>query len=178
MSKDLFHEAREADAFTPSKESPVNDAIARRVIPTHLTKAACEGNAEMIADLVKSGNYNALDVATKMKWMIATLEQAGKLIQEDCVNEIEKHSGKANINGAEVIKKEVGVKYSFDECGDREWNEFFDAECEAEEKRKSREKFLKSLMGTLTIVNEQTGEIVTLNPPIKSSTTNVQITFK
>ena len=177
MSKDLFMEQRESE-FSPQKESPVNDAIARRVIPTHLTKAASEGNAEMIADLVKSGNYNALDVATKMKWMIATLEQAGKLIQEDCVDEIEKHSGKATINGAEVIKKETGTKYDYEACGDAKWSNYAHIISSATESRKEREAFLKALKTPLTVADEETGEIVTLNPPIKSSTTNIAITFR
>lgn len=177
MSKDLFMEQRELDSLAP-KQSPVNDEIARRVIPVHLTKASSEGNAEMIAGLVKSGNYDALDVATKLKWMIATLEQASKLIQEDAVDAIEKHSGKATINGAEVIKKETGTKYDYSACGDSDWNTYATAARIADEKKKDREKFLKNLTKPITVADEETGEMITLNPPIKSSTTNIQVTFK
>lgn len=178
MSKNLFHEERESEIFKPTNESPINNEIARRVIPIHLTKGSMEGNAETIADLVKSGNYNALDVATKLQWMIATLEQARKMIQQDCVSEIEKHNGKATINGAEVIKKETGVKYLFDGCDDAKWKHYDNAEEVASEFKKEREKFLKTLTAPLTVVDEQTGEVSTINPPLRSSTTNIQVSFK
>lgn len=177
-SNEMSLDLREAESFATTKESPVNDEISRRVIPIHLTKSASEGNAEMIADLVRSGNYNALDVATKIKWMIATLEQAGKLIQEDAVIEIEKHSGKTTVNGAEVIKKEVGTKYDYSGCNDSSWNALSKLESQAKEKKSEREKFLKTLPSSMTVADEETGEMITLNPPIKSSTTSIAVTFK
>lgn len=174
-SNTQFMDQREAESMP---QSPINDAIARRVIPVHLTKAASEGNAEVIADLVKSGNYNALDVATKIKWMIATLEQAGKLIAPDCVDEIEKNNGKATVNGAEVIKKEVGTKYFYDACNDSTWNELNQIETDAKEKKSERETFLKTLKIPLTIADDETGEMMTLNPPRKISSTSIAVTFK
>lgn len=174
-SNTAFMEQREAEAMT---QNPVNDPITRRIIPIHLTKAASEGSAEMIADLVKSGNYNALDVATKIKWMIATLDQSLKLIQPDCVDEIEKHNGKTTVNGAEVIKKEVGTKYSYEGCNDPRWNAMNQVMVSAKEKMAEREKFLKNLTAPLSVNDEGTGEVYYLNPPNKSSTTSIAVTFK
>lgn len=177
-SKEILEQQAEAEMFTPSNESPVNDAIARRVIPIHLTKASSEGNAEVIADLVKSGHYNALEVATRIKWMIATLEQANKLIQPDCVDEIEKHNGKATINGAEVIKKEVGTKYDYSNCNDANWNALNELMVRTKERMSEREKFLKTITKPLTIADDETGEMIQLLSPIKTSSTSIQVSFK
>lgn len=177
MSKQAFMDLREQEV-SESNTNPVNDPITRRIIPVHLTKAASEGSAETIADLVKSGNYNALDVATKIKWMIATLDQSLKLIQPDCVDEIEKHNGKTTVNGAEVIKKEVGTKYSYEGCNDPRWNAMNQVMVSAKEKMAEREKFLKNLAAPLSVNDEGTGEVYYLNPPNKSSTTSIAVTFK
>lgn len=172
-SKEVFMEQRESDM----EQSHVTD-LTKFVKPTHLTKAASEGSAEMIAALVRDGDANPLDVSTKLQWMISVLENARKLIQDDCVREIEKHNGKASINGAEVIKKETGTKYDYSGCGDLEWDRHDSAMKGEAELKKEREAFLKTLTKPLTIADEVTGEIITLNPPIKSSTTNIQVTFK
>lgn len=174
-SKETFESVREAEI---SNTSPVNDPITRRIIPTHLTKAASEGSAEMIADLVREGNYNALDVATKIKWMIATLTQAQKLIQPDCIDAIEKENGKATVNGAEVIKKETGVSYDYANCKDPSWDAMNKVMTSAKEKMAEREKFLKNITAPMSVNDQETGEVYELNPPIKTSSSSIQVTFK
>lgn len=177
-SKNTFTEIREETMAEQSFIPSVSSRIADHVVPIELSKASAEGNAEQIAELVKSGEANALDVSTKLAWIISTCEQARKLIQSDAVDEIEKHNGKTTVNGAEVIKKETGAKYDYSVCADSEWERCSVEEKSAAEKRKEREKFLKTLTKPLTIANEETGEMETLNPPIKSSQTNIQISFQ
>ena len=152
--------------------------ITSLVRPVQLSKDAMEGSAEQIADLVKSGHANPLDVSTKIAWMINVLEKARKLIQEDSVDEIEKHNGKANINGAKVEKAETGTTYDYAGCGDHVWDANDALAKSAAEARKAREKFLRALTGPLTEVNTDTGAVDTINPPVKSSTTNIKISFE
>jgi hypothetical protein len=177
-SSELHLDIRESESHEPVSSYSLANQLTDLVKPLQLTKAASEGMAEMIATIVKEGNANPLDVSTRLQWMATVIEQARKLIQEDCISEIEKHSGKAVINGAEVVKKETGVKYDFENCGDTEWEIYDSKEASAKASKKEREKFLKALTKPITIANEETGEMQTVNPPIKSSTTNIQVTLK
>jgi hypothetical protein len=128
--------------------------------------------------MVKDGHVNALDIATRLNWMAQVIEQAKDLIREDCIIEIEKHGGKAVINGVEVIRKETGTKYNYKSCGDGVWQRAYDDEIIAANQRKEREKLLKAITSRIEVTDEITGEICSLLPPIKSSTTNIQITIK
>lgn len=145
--------------------------------PTHLTKAAAEGSAEQIADIVKEGHANALDVSTKIAWMVGVLETARKMIQDDAVREIEKHNDKATINGAEVVKAETGTRYDYSGCGDPEWKALESLATSTAEARKAREKFLRSMTKPENIVTDD-GEAVTVNPPQRTSQTNIKISFQ
>lgn len=178
MSKELFHDQRESQIDSPQTKATLSNELSTYLKPVMLTKDAAEGCAELIASLVKDGHENALDVSTRLQWMASTIEQARKLIQPDCIDEIERYAGKATINGAEVIKKETGVKYNYDSCNDHSWQALNDLELQAKEKRYEREKFLKSLTSPLTVADPETGEMNTINPPVKLSTTNIQVTFK
>lgn len=177
-SKSDFMDNRESESHEDVPAYSLANELTQLVKPLQLTKAASEGMAEIIAGIVKDGNASALDVSTRLQWMASVIEQARKLIQEDAVREIELHSGKATINGAEVIKKETGVKYDYSKCGHVEWEMYDAKESNAKESKKEIEKMLKTISKPITIAVEETGEMVTVNPPIKSSSTNIQITFK
>ncbi len=181
-SKEIIEDQREAESerenFLHAEFKLNSDSLADLVRPTSLTKAASEGVSRLIADVVHEGNASALDVATKLQWMIGALEQARKLITDECVKEIERNQGKATVNGAEVIKKETGTKYLYSSCGDTTW-EHWDAQAtKASEAKKERENFLKAITKPITIADEFTGEMVEVFPPQKQSTTNIQVTFK
>lgn len=106
------------------------------------------------------------------------IEDAEEKIYNDVVDAIGKY-GKdgASINGSKIIIKEVGVKYDFDNCNDAIWNDLNNQIRELMEKRKDREAFLKCIIKQTTLVDDQTGEIYTINPAIKKSTTGFQIQF-
>jgi hypothetical protein len=177
MNKELFFEKREEEIFPSSTETPI-DALSRFTRPVDLSKAAVDGMAELISLMVKDGHVNALDIATRLNWMAQVIEQARDLIREDCIIEIEKHGGRAIINGSEVLKKETGAKYDYKSCGDSVWQLAYEQEAVAAHQRKVREKLLKAVTTRIEVTDELTGEVMSILPPIKSSTTNIQITLK
>lgn len=179
-SKDIYTEMREAEL---SQEQPIpssiSNEITRYIKPLHLSKAEAMDSAHAIAELVREGDANPLDVASRLRWMQDVIEQARELIRQDCVTEVGRHSGKAIINGAEIEKMETGHKYDYANCGDPVWCNYDAAEKNAKEAKKEREKFLKTIKAPMTVADELTGgEMVTLNPPIHTSTSNIKITFK
>ena len=79
--------------------------------------------------------------------------------------------------GATFDVKEAGIKYDFSKCEDVIWNDIDKKMQMLTERKKEREAFLKSLKERFTYVDESTGEIITLYPPQKKSTTTYAITW-
>lgn len=78
----------------------------------------------------------------------------------------------------ELVAKQVGVKYDFSNCGHYHYNQYAKTINETKEEMKQIETFLKSLKSKTSIVDEESGEVFELNPPIKTGSTTVQLTFK
>lgn len=94
-------------------------------------------------------------------------------------DEVEKYTkGFTSPSGAKIELAEVGTKYDYSQCGDVEW-EMMDAEMKSlKEKISEREKFLKNLPGAgIEQLNKETGEVTTIYPPSKSSTSSYKITL-
>jgi hypothetical protein len=106
------------------------------------------------------------------------IEDAEEKLYDDVVDAVSKYGKEgASINGAKITIKEVGVKYDFDNCQDVIWNDLTSAIKELTDKRKEREAFLKTLTKMFTYVDDETGEIITINPAIRKSTTGFVIQF-
>ena len=106
------------------------------------------------------------------------IEDAEEKLYDDVVDAISKY-GKdgASINGAKINIKEVGVKYDFENCKDDIWNDLSEQIKVLSEQRKEREAFLKTLTKAFTYVDDSTGEIITIYPAIRKSTTGFTIQF-
>ena len=79
---------------------------------------------------------------------------------------------------SKVEIKEVGTKYDFSQCSDPVLERLHDQQKELNEAVKARETMLKTVPAKgLELVTED-GEVITVYPPSKSSTTSVAITLK
>ena len=80
-------------------------------------------------------------------------------------------------HGATFDIKEAGVKYDYSQCQDVIWNDIDKKMQMLTERKKEREAFLKTIKERFTFVDESTGEIVTIYPAQKKSTTTYAITW-
>jgi hypothetical protein len=135
--------------------------------------------AKGIIQSVKDGYENPLNVMLQIKAMEKAFEVIKKQISENVVTEADKYSGTTfQFRGVELAKGDVSTRYDYSHCGDTEW-ERRNTEAETAKARLSeREAFLKGLKEPVTIVDEMTGEIVTVRPPLKSSTPGVKFFIK
>lgn len=140
---------------------------------------------EMAADIVVAiaeGEVSALKVAQQ----ISAMEKIVKAVKDDAVykrvvlSEAEKENDRTFLKfGAQFQIKEVGVKYDYSGCGDVVYNELQDELKELQSRIKQREEMLKGMPATGTlVVNEESGEMYTIYPPAKSSTTSVTVIIK
>lgn len=80
--------------------------------------------------------------------------------------------------GTEISQAETGVSYSFEECNDPQWNRLKAAADEASTELKNREKTLKTFTKPVDVLDPETGEVTTVNPPIRSGKMGIKLSIK
>lgn len=132
---------------------------------------------EMVQGII-DGNAETDKALLTIRAIRVAMESAEDKIKDQVIDELHRRGKEGfDVYGAKVNLKELGVKYDFENCKDPEWLIFNIQIKKLTELRKEREVFLKSLTKSMTIVDEDTGEVLTINPPIRQSTTSYTITF-
>ena len=129
---------------------------------------------------VLDGEIDPIKAVVQAKSLLETLTLflKDKGVNDLVIREVEKYGKQTSKDGATIAIKEVGSKWDYSECGDPIYNRLSSQKAEIEEKLKEREALLKATREPRTEVDEETGEVYTVNPPSKSSTTSYSITFK
>lgn len=142
------------------------------------TKLQVEKKAAEIKAAVLNGEVEPLLFAAHISAMekLFTTLKSDILIKDCILQEAEKYNQKTFEKGNATFSiKEVGVSYDFTNCNDSEIEMINSQIYELNEKKKSRETFLKGI----TIDTEVYGcDGIKLLPPIKRSTTQVTVTLK
>lgn len=106
------------------------------------------------------------------------MESAEDKIKDQVIDELTRRGKEGyDLYGAKVNLKELGVKYDFTNCRDAVWTDLDTEIKRLTELRKERETFLKTLTKTMTLVDDSTGEVMQVHPPIRQSTTSYTVTF-
>lgn len=131
-----------------------------------------------LTEAVQTGEVNPLELYVKLKAMQDAIEGTMKNIRDNVMREADKYGERTfQAYTAEVQKTETGVRYDYEACNDEQWQSYRDAEQKFAEARKEREKFLQGLKEPTNIVTAD-GEVITIMPPVKSSTSFIKVTFK
>lgn len=135
---------------------------------------------EIILPVIE-GDVDPIDVYVKAK----AIQDALKIVTDDdrikdlVICEVEKYGNNTTYNSASLQVKEMGVKYDYSVCNDSIYNDLVDNIEKLKETLKQREKFLKSISSDGTsIVDEETGEVNKIYPPIKMAAQGISVTFK
>lgn len=135
--------------------------------------------ANQLIEDVQEGVTNPLLLHTQIKMIEMALEKVKEGIREAALNEASKQGLKTfDYNGVVVEIRETGVKYDYSACGDVDWEQAKTSEAQFAQLRKDREAELKAMKGPHTMVNEQTGEVYRVSPPIRTSTTGLAVIIK
>jgi len=127
---------------------------------------------------IDEGHMHPLQVAAQFKFVEEVITNVKEELRQRVIAEQDKYGKeRMTFHGATFDIKEAGIKYDFSQCQDDIWNDI-DKQIQAlTEQRKEREAFLKTIKERFTYIDESTGEIVTINPPQKKSTTTYAITW-
>jgi hypothetical protein len=144
----------------------------------HLMPSKAEEIKTFAAGIIRSvqdGNENPLDVMLQIRAMEKAFEEIKTRIKDNVNTEADKYPGVTfNYRGVELAKGDVHTAYDYTVCGDTIYERLkVDADA-ANVKLKERESFLKAIKEPMPIVDEMTGEVVTIRPPLKKSTPGVK----
>ena len=145
-----------------------------RLMPSKASEVA-QFSAQIIK-AVQGGEANPLEVLVMLRSLEAVSEMVREEIEDNILNEAEKHSEKKfNAFGAIIERADVGVKYNYATSKDTIYERLqVDADT-AKRKLDERTAFLRQLKDPMTVVDEMTGEIVTITPPLKKSKSGVKV---
>lgn len=149
------------------------------VLSGALTKSEQGTVAENFVSAVLDGEIDVMEAFARAKAMSETLNAIlkDKRFVDAVVSECDKFGKETpDWRGVKFAVSEVGVKYDFSVCNDSTWNQLTETIDELTAERKQREEFLKTLRADMNIADANTGEI--LDPPARTSTTSVRVTFK
>lgn len=144
-----------------------------------ISKASILDTSSEIIRRVNDGELNPLEVKIKIK----AIEQFNKIISDaitkDATFEAAKHGArKFSFMGASVELAEVGTKYDYSGCGHVKYNELVQKMNTLQSEIKEVEAFLKAVKSETTLVDNETGEVYTIFPPVKTSTSSIKVTIK
>jgi len=141
------------------------------------SKKYIQEGANRVIEIVNEGEICPLKVATALKAM----ELAIKTIKEGISEAVENEAAKESVNTFERNGHSYNVRnssrYDYSDCNDPVMLRLSKREVEISEERKDREAFLKTIKSSMTIVDDETGEMAEVYPPVKLSKTIVAITL-
>lgn len=134
--------------------------------------------AAYVQERLENGEIDALRVYSLCKGMMKAMEACVSVLQEKATEEAQQYGKTFEKHNFKYEVKEVGVKYIFDNCNDPKLFSFTTKLNEAKADVDARQKFLKSLKQPVEIADDDTGEVFTVNPAVKTSKTSVTVEMK
>jgi hypothetical protein len=135
--------------------------------------------SDQLIHAVQSGEVNPLKIRIWIKTVEEILERVKKETNEHQLREAGKYSEDTfDYAGAKITKAELGTKYDYSVCGDPVHKHLSDIVESAKEQLSEREAFLKALREPLVMVDEGSGEVTRVIPPLKKSTTGLKVSIK
>lgn len=149
-----------------------------------ITNGISKSQLKIMADMSLQeifDNGRAIEAAEALSVMENFIKElrSNKQFTDYVRDEISKNGKQLETNSAKLELSETGVKYDYDNCGDVIFEQLSQQLESIEADLKDRKEFLKTVpVSGLPILNEQTGELTTIYPPSKTSSSTYKITLK
>jgi hypothetical protein len=150
--------------------------VIRQVV---VSKKDIETFSCQLIEAVKEGHVNPLELKASFKAIEQIIEVVNEKTKAYQLTEAAKYSEKKfTAFGVEIEKAEVGTKYDYSVCGDPIYNHRLKIFEEAKIQLDERATFLKALKEPLTLVDDESGEVATVKPPLKKSQEGLKFYIK
>ena len=141
---------------------------------TQSTKSELESLAWVLFENSEGYEMELYIFAKKLETLSKLLQE---LSQETALNEAEKLKGEI-MYGYEINVRETGVKYDYSKCNYAPYNNLISHKKQIESEQKTMEALLKAISKPTEIADSETGEILTVKPPIRTAGTSIILTNK
>jgi hypothetical protein len=127
-----------------------------------------------LTDNIEGYELEAYIIAKKLEYVAKSMIE---YLQPLAINEAEKNKGQV-VNFTEIAVKDTGVKYDYSKCNYAPYNKYVSMKKDIESEMKTMESLLKSISKPTTIVDDATGEVLEVKPPIRTAGTTIVLTIK
>jgi len=135
--------------------------------------------ASKVINEVEAGNIDPLKVKVLCKTLSEIADKIDKGTKDNQKTAAALYGEKPfEFMGAELHLTSTYTAYDYSNCGDSVWNDYDKTIRDASFHKKQQEDFLKTLKAPIQVLNDETGEVETLFPPVKSVTDGVKVTIK
>jgi len=131
--------------------------------------------ADELQDNITNGEIDNLEFTALCNTLVKRLTDLKQEAMKQAMNEAEKYGKSFEYKGFKFTIKEAGARYDFSKCNYPTWNRLNEEITEKQKEAKECELFLKSLNKATTLVDEECGEVCTIYPPEKKSTTILEV---
>ena len=158
-------------------ELPETPVSALRMLAT--TQTEIDRFSDGLIRSVKDGEVNPLEILVMLRAFDKVSKRVLSEIDENYLKEADKYPEKKfELFGASIEKAEVGTSYDYTVCCDPVFEERESAMNAAKTLVDERKEFLKALKEPMTMIHEPSGEVVTIRPPAKKSTSGLKVTMR
>lgn len=143
------------------------------------SKQGVEIFSRQLVTAVQNGEVNPLELKALFKSIEAVMKKVDEQIKDNINREADKYPGTSfNAYGFEIQKAYNGVEYDYLSCGDPIYEQLHASLATAKAQLDERAKFLKALTAPLTVVDDESGEVATIQPPQKKGTPGLKFFLK
>lgn len=155
-----------------------NNSLVAFVSNASLTKEAQGNLAESLVAQVTDGKVDAVAAFVQIKAIAEVCEQFLK--NQDVLKAVRSAAlarGKNAVFGGAKVGLSSSTRYDYASSRDTQYLDLLKQKEELDGKLKAREMFLKAITDEQTIVDRETGAIVTITPPTKTVSQSLRVTF-
>lgn len=154
--------------------------IENSIIQTaEITKVFIADNVTEIINAINEGGVDPLKLKLQAKAIEEILKQIKPILDKAAREKAESFGAKQfTTMGADIKLIEAGTKYDFSNCNDLIYFELMEEFKKLDAKIKKRETILKAIDEKEEFYRSETGETWTAYPPIKKSTSTIEISIK
>lgn len=135
--------------------------------------------ANQVIQAVKNGEENPLKLLIQIRGMEKAFKIIAEKIKDNYLKESENYPGtKFQFMGNEISKGDTYTEYDYTVCADPIWEQRKTILDMAKSQLDERQEFLKALREPITIIDESSGEVVNVRPPLKKSTPGLKVSIK
>lgn len=143
------------------------------------SRAGVDMFSDQLIEDVQRGDLDPLKLRVWIKTIETIIDRVNKETLINQMTAAEKYPENSfEFSGATIQKAELGTTYDFGICNDPVHKSLTEISKHASKQLKEREEFLKSLKSPMTILDEGTGEVSKITPPLKKSTSALKVTIR